>query len=270
MVTIIYNLPRSGGTLLNRVLVASKNTVVLSEINPLGFGKGNKELSNVEIDSIVQYQAQSFYDISLKAESFNDALCELMAYCEARRLKLIIRDWTFPELFLCEENNYGFDFKLGGWRDFLESNKIPFCEFALLREPYFIWQSMGFPKLGYFIQGTLRYLKLIEGCKRITYEELVSDPSKCANEIGVHYEKEYGLAKQDRVFGDSQLRKKRKSIRMRNNIFGTKGSLIDFFSNGAVANIYRDTGYPFRDNSLRTNKVKQYLKFLFKKIKDAY
>lgn len=269
MVTLISNLPRSGGTLLNRILVVSENAVVLSEINPLGFGRGTKQVSELTMDNIVQYQASSFYGISLKAKSFSEAILELIEYCNSKEIKLIIRDWTFPELFLCEENKYGSDFKLGGWRNFFKLNNVPFLEFALIREPYFIWQSMGFPKLGYFIQGSSRYLKLINGCKLITYEEIVSDPSKCASIIGVVYKKKYGLAKQDQVFGDSQLRKKRNLIRISNNTFGTKASLVEFYSNKIIASIYRELGYPFIDKSVNLNETIQYIKFTIKKIKGA-
>ena len=68
---------RSGGTLLNRCLGCLPNTIVLSEVNPLGGGTGAAVQATTPFE-----QARKWYGIELKSSDFTRAIL----YSRGRKL----------------------------------------------------------------------------------------------------------------------------------------------------------------------------------------
>ena len=79
MAIIMLCYARSGGTLLNKCLGSLSDTIILSEVNPVGSGSGkNKESLNS-----VYEQAKYWYNIELKNHDFKNAIIELDEYCNS-------------------------------------------------------------------------------------------------------------------------------------------------------------------------------------------
>ncbi len=95
---------RSGGTILNRCLGSLPGTVILSEINPLGGGKGIGPVSYRTIKS----QSKNWYgiDLSSDGDNFVESALELEEICRSSDKQLIIRDWTYVNFMSAKENNY--------------------------------------------------------------------------------------------------------------------------------------------------------------------
>ena len=92
---------RSGGTLLNRCLGSLPNTVILSEVNPLGGGSG----ASVEAGSPYE-QALRWYGINLSSRDFSASILELSDVCKKRGLSLIVRDWSIVNFAPMRQNGY--------------------------------------------------------------------------------------------------------------------------------------------------------------------
>ena len=90
MITLFYAYARSGGTLLNRILAAMGDNVVLSEVLPAN--QGGSAAQGVESGG-VWHQALYWYDIRLKNKEYIPALLELDDLCQRSGRHLIVREW---------------------------------------------------------------------------------------------------------------------------------------------------------------------------------
>ena len=90
MITLFYAYSRSGGTLLNRVLTAMPDNVVLSEVLPTNPRGGT--IPGIESGG-VWHQALYWYDIRLKNKEYIPAILELEDVCQRSGRHLIIREW---------------------------------------------------------------------------------------------------------------------------------------------------------------------------------
>ena len=137
MAIIMLCYARSGGTLLNKCLGSLPNTIVLSEVNPIGGGIGkDKENSFVT----VYEQAKNWYNIELKNRDFKNAVFELEEYCINNNFNLIIRDWTIVNFAPMRKNHYQ------PCHDFLTLNELEELTpkvFAFARDSIDVWISRG-------------------------------------------------------------------------------------------------------------------------------
>ena len=90
MITLFHAYARSGATLLNRLLAAIKDVVVMSEV--LCNHKGAVIPSMVSGD--IWHQALHWYDIRLKNKDYIPSILELEEICQKTGRHLIIREWT--------------------------------------------------------------------------------------------------------------------------------------------------------------------------------
>ena len=90
MITLFYAYSRSGGTLLNRILAAMPDNVVLSEVLPTNHS--GDVIPGIESGS-VWHQALYWYDIRLKNKDYIPAILELDAICQRSGRHLIVREW---------------------------------------------------------------------------------------------------------------------------------------------------------------------------------
>ncbi len=84
MVTVMLCYARSGGTVLNQCLGSLPDTVVISEVNPLGGGSGARDQKP---SRTVREQALNWYGIELRTENFADCVVELEKHCIANGKK---------------------------------------------------------------------------------------------------------------------------------------------------------------------------------------
>ncbi|MBC6443976.1 MAG: hypothetical protein GDA50_00880 [Alphaproteobacteria bacterium GM202ARS2] len=102
MITLFYAYARSGGTLLNRILAAMPDNVVLSEVydslpdseEPLAYKGIGATMPGVQSgQGSVWHQALYWYNIRLKHKDYLSALLELADICERSGRHLIVREW---------------------------------------------------------------------------------------------------------------------------------------------------------------------------------
>jgi len=157
---------RSGGTLLAKHLRSLSNTVVLSEVSPLGCGAG-KDGNEVTISQ----QLSQWYEIEIESHEYFDQIKELAQICEAEQKNLIIRDWSFVY--------YSHFPTADKYRETMHrlSSFADIAHLGYYRHPTDIWLSMGEPDLEKF---TLEFGQFVEHSlglsnTKITYESFCSD-----------------------------------------------------------------------------------------------
>ena len=91
MITLMHAYARSGATLLNRILAAMPDNVVMSEVLPPKHT--GSTLPGVQSGGIY-HQALYWYDIRLKNKDYIPAILELADVCQRNGRHLIVREWT--------------------------------------------------------------------------------------------------------------------------------------------------------------------------------
>lgn len=79
---------RSGGTVLNQCLGLLPDSVILSEVSPLGGGGPNYPT--------VWEQAYHWYGIELQHRDYVQGICELADVLASEGRQFVVRDWTYP------------------------------------------------------------------------------------------------------------------------------------------------------------------------------
>ena len=172
-VVVMMCFARSGGTLLNQCLGCLPQVVVLSEVHPLGGGRGR---GPVWFDT-VKDQAREWYQIDVKSDNFAEGVQELEQICELTARQLVVREWTFIN-FMPYENN--------GWNppnrlltlEALEK-KCEVIPFAFVRDSIDVWISHGSPAADDFFEQYLRYVETL-CAKKIPifkYEDFCKNPA---------------------------------------------------------------------------------------------
>lgn len=180
MVIIMLSYARSGGTMLNQCLGSLPDTVMMSEVNPLGGGWGVKGSNSY---TTIQAQALNWYDIEIKSESFTESVIELERYCEANGKKLIIRDWSFVNFSKCDDNGNNPPYKFMTL-DALKS-KCDLSVFVFIRDSINIWISRGMPAINDFFFEYLQYIKAVRNLKVpiFKYENFCMNPQFVLKDI---------------------------------------------------------------------------------------
>lgn len=176
-VLIMLCFARSGGTLLNRCLGKLPNTIVLSEVNPLGGGGG----APIKADTPYE-QALRWYGIELKWRDFSGSILELIEECKERRLFLIVRDWSIVNFMPMSQNNYQPPYQFLT----LEAlkGKCNITVFAFVRDAIDVFLSQG-AEINTFSTNYLRYVKSIIdlGIPIFKYEDFCKFPEKFLESI---------------------------------------------------------------------------------------
>ena len=166
---------RSGGTILNRCLGSLPNTIVLSEVNPLGGGWG---LSGSSSPTTPKQQSLEWYGIEIKANDFTESIAELYEYCSKKGLSLVIRDWSFINFSPHSYNNNSPPKRFLIYEALMHFN-LPVIPFAFLRDSIDVWISRGTPNTQIFYDAYLPYLYRLNtmGIKTFKYEDFCHEPS---------------------------------------------------------------------------------------------
>ena len=170
----MLNYKRSGGTLLNKCLGTLPNTVVMSEVNPMGGGWG-KEKENSH--TTIKDQAKYWYGIHIESNSFRNNVLELAEKCEQNGATLILRDYSRINF----EKNYLNNFTPPNKFMILESLKgLLITAFGFIRDPIDIWISSGMPPINEFFNDYFKYVSLLNkiNIPIYKYEDFCDDPSK--------------------------------------------------------------------------------------------
>ena len=192
---------RSGGTLLNRCLASSRETCVLSEVNPRG---------SAGVDCVgVASQAREWYDIDVASPEFGDAVFEFVSKCHSKNLQVIVRDWTIADFLppkLPQPNSS--TFSTINALDDAGLNVIPF---AFVRNAVDVWLSQG-AELQTFAAAYLRYAKLLAHFRVpvFRYEDLCRQPEATLKMLcqwsKLRFHKEMlAISTEHRVNGDRAL-----------------------------------------------------------------
>lgn len=173
---------RSGGTILNKCLGSLPNVVMVSEVNPLGGGKG------LRLYQTIKSQAKHWYGIDLISDDndFVGSALELGKICKETNRKLIIRDWTSVNFFPFKINNFTPP------QRFLSLNSLrDQCElvpFVFVRDAIDVWFSYKrLRNYGYqhFFKHYLTYVKAIKNinCPIYKYEDFTLDYERIIKDI---------------------------------------------------------------------------------------
>jgi acetyltransferase-like isoleucine patch superfamily enzyme len=175
---------RSGGTLLNKLLGSIPDTVILSEVNPLGGGWGVRKEKSY---TTPKEQALNWYGIKLKSEDYVESILELNAICQKENKSLVIRDWPYVNFVPHEMNRLNPPNRLLAYEKLKAQTNLK--TFALVRDSIDIWISQGTPSPAenYFNH----YLKYIEALNKhqirfFKFEDLCLTPSKTLKKICDH------------------------------------------------------------------------------------
>lgn len=200
---------RSGGTLLNKCLGVLPNTVVISEVNPLGGGWGKEKENSF---TTIKTQAKNWYNIELESNDFVENALELKEYCDKNNLYLILRDWSFVNFSSHQKNNYDPP------NDFLIlkylQEKTDILPFAFVRDSIDVWLSRGMPDVNIFFEEYSNYINKLKenNIKIFKYEDFCGSPDKemkkICEYIGVEFNDFYKKFNNfEKVNGDVQITK---------------------------------------------------------------
>ncbi len=171
--------PRSGGTLLNRVLSSLENTIVLSEVSPTSICQ-NKTPTIFD-------QARDWYNIPIIQGTFESELEQIYNWTTKNDYQLIIRDWSFGSFVKTKYNNNTASFKL----DTLSyiSNTYPCSRFGFVRNAIDVWLSMYNSPHTFRdrdFAGMLKFALALhkESIPLFKYEEFCQNPIKTLSSIG--------------------------------------------------------------------------------------
>ena len=208
---------RSGATLLNRCLGSLPNVVIMSEVNPLGGGWGEKkEKSPITIKE----QARQWYNISLQTEGFVDNAIELAEVCKKNKKHLIIRDWSYVNFTPHELNNFTPSNKLLSYEQLKLNDQKDLTTFAFVRDSIDVWISRGMPPVEEFYKQYSEYInELIKNdIKIFKYEDFCQNPDKEMKKICKYIQIPYSDNYKNyndfvNVNGDTQNKQKSRGIK---------------------------------------------------------
>ncbi|MCP4109087.1 MAG: hypothetical protein GY749_26755 [Desulfobacteraceae bacterium] len=198
---------RSGGTLLNKCLGSLPDTVVMSEVNPLGGGDGKAGPNSYKT---VWEQALHWYGIELKSRDFRESITELGEYCEKHNKKLVIRDWSHANFAKIKLNNFNPPNQFLTLKALKDLNPTIFI---FVRDAIDIWISSWGPDMNTFFEEYITYVKAVKllNAPIYKYENFVKNPEKTLKEICETTSLEYrdvtrSYYKFEKANGDTQIK----------------------------------------------------------------
>ncbi len=174
-VTLMLAFARSGGTILNRVLGSLEEAVVLSEVNPLGGGGGNRSR---ELRTPWE-QAEEWYEIFTQHKKYGLSIREIAQECEKNKRHLIVRDWTYCNFVPVKENGQQPPHKLLAYEELCKVD-LKVNSFVLVRDAFDVWLSMHCPEINSFFQSYRSYLDTVLAKKWpiVHYEKFCLNPRR--------------------------------------------------------------------------------------------
>jgi len=193
-IRILHNLARSGGTLLSKCLGCMQDTVLLSEIHPLGVQWFNplqqawqwfQLFSQEEVSAIKQQGGLSF----------SESIELIYQKCQEQGKNLIIRDWSHLDFmaapFLDKPTNRV------SINEVL-ADKFQIKEFNTTRHPIDQWLSLsrlsvmqGKISLESFLAGYHKFAQICAQTGFIRYEDFIDDPTAKMQELCNHLDVPY-------------------------------------------------------------------------------
>lgn len=185
-IRILSNLARAGGTLVSKCLGSMENTVLLSEIHPLGTQMFNP---------LAQARDWHQIDIDAGALPFPEAIRQIEEKCALIGKTLVLRDWAHLDYI-------GLPFiKNPGYRLQLTDTLAPhfnIIQYALVRHPIDQWISTSRLQI---MQDQLDIDKFLAGYRRFAeqsaaggfmrYEDFTSDPEYYMENMCRHLQLEF-------------------------------------------------------------------------------
>lgn len=173
---LIFCYARSGGTLLNRFLVAQKNVVVLSEAHPIHNNKGGLYS--------IRGQMEKWYGVNISETTYEEEIKEVKQWCDDNNKILILRDWSyidFSSSYLNKQNppNQSTNYCL-------LHEKFDLQMTAFVRDGIDVYLSTKQP-LKKFSQEYAAYVKYLISMKVniVKYEEFIEYPQKIIDKVFV-------------------------------------------------------------------------------------
>lgn len=201
---------RSGGTVLNKCLAVMPDTIVISEVNPVGGGWGREQKESY---TTVQSQAKHWHGIELENTDYGQTVAELEQILKQRNQHLVVRDWSYINFYPKEENN--FEPK----NDFLALTEISSqtsCKpFVFLRDAIDVWISNGKRDPDIFFLHYQKYLETIKSYNIpvFKFEDFCRTPKKelqkICNYLEIPYDESFTtkFSEFKKVNGDTQIKK---------------------------------------------------------------
>lgn len=206
--------PRSGGTLLARVLGTAENVIMASEINTAIGATPDHQAALPEV--ALKQQMAKWYGIDLAASSLEGVVTELIEHCGRQGREFVFRDWTYIDYYPNRWNGGHPTYQMTTF-NFLD-RILSLNTFALVRDAIDVFLSFS-RDLEEFSRHYLIYVQSLERLKIpiIRYEDLAED----ADAVFARFRREFGMTlpievesytRNSRVTGDIQQSKTSRGI----------------------------------------------------------
>lgn len=199
IIRLLHQLPRSGGTIINRCLGTMQNNVVLSEVHPRSINKA------VAFNPMIQ--AHQWFDLvdsadfrrwrrasAEQAANFAASINLIALRAEEQHKHLILREYSQPDYIKTPRTQPSFT---STTFDHLRDKAI-LLRLAVVRHPLQQWRSFenyqglkGRCRLADFVHGYYRFAKLSAKVGFIRYEDFCSDPDNTLQKICAGLELDY-------------------------------------------------------------------------------
>lgn len=191
-ITILHQLPRSGGTIINRCLGVMDEVIMLSEIHPRSIAK--------EIQFNPVLQAYRWFHLLKDSEfnqwrrqcvdrdvSFSSWISLVARRAETRGKRLVIREFSHVDFINTPLTNPTFESTAV---KMLDEAGLNYQRFAIVRHPLDQWRSFqnydslrNSCSIESFLAGYLAFTRMCEGMDYIRYEDFCDNPDKCLQEF---------------------------------------------------------------------------------------
>jgi hypothetical protein len=178
MVVVMIAFARSGGTILNQCLGSLPDVVMISEVNPLGGGAGDRGPDSF---TTVRAQAEHWYQIAVESDAFADSVQELEQACLDSGKHLVIRDWSLVNFLPHRLNAHNPPHRLLTLEAL--AGRCELLTFAFVRDSIDVWISRGAPDANEFFGHYLKYVKAVQGLPTFKYEDFCSNPARVIRQI---------------------------------------------------------------------------------------
>ena len=196
-IVVLITFPRSGGTIFSKCLACLPETVLLSEVHPLGCAAGS-----------VAEQARDWYDVEISHSEYLEEVRELHRHCTNNGKTLIIRDYTFMDFVPNSHNKQNPSNTLSNYR--LLKQQFPVKPVVLVRDPIDIWISRWKPPKFFVAYDQFVDQVIEEKLPVIHFEDFSKDPEstlmKTCSLVGLKFSLDYkNYVDYHQVTGDNQL-----------------------------------------------------------------
>jgi len=177
----------------------------MSEVNPYGGGSGKK---SSKLLKNIKDQANEWYNIDLKSNSFSDSATELAAFCSENKKQLIIRDWSIVDFEPLKENGFEPPNSFTILKELAHLNPIVI---GFVRNAIDVWISRGQPDLDSFFSAYNNYIVALKALDIpiFKYDDFTESPEMVLRQMCDMMDMEFenvldGAASYMKVNGDIQ------------------------------------------------------------------